>query len=126
MRDQSRTMCMLEHVRRHLGRTAELARKRPVCASAIAQDTAENLGAGSGPGDLVDLGLAVHGEEAHTQREGGRDVALLLDGVAEGNALGTGTGGKRHLDLGDGGAVEGRSEPREKLEDLRGRIAFTA
>ena len=42
---------------------------------------------GGHAGDLLDLGLAVHREEADAQLEGARDVALLLDGVAIGDAV---------------------------------------
>ena len=37
--------------------------------------------------DLLDLGLAVDREQAHAERIGARDVALLLDRVAEGDAV---------------------------------------
>ena len=46
------------------------------------------LAAGRRAGDLLDLGLAVDREEAHAERVGARDVALLLDRVAEGDAVG--------------------------------------
>ena len=42
----------------------------------------------SSAGDLLDLGLAVDREQADAQREGARNVALLLDGVAIGDAVG--------------------------------------
>ena len=97
---------MLEHVDRHLGHAAELARQRPFGAGAVAQDAAEHAARRSAgrstacaPGDLLDLGLAIDREEAHAELEGARDVALLLDRVAEGDAVGRRAGGERQLDL---------------------------
>ena len=94
------------------GIAAELARQRPFGAGAVEQEAAEHLGAGRGAGDLLDLGLAVDREQADAEREGARDVALLLDGVAEGDALGRGAGREHHLDLGDRGGVEAGAERR--------------
>ena len=105
---------MLEHVGRHLGHAAELARQRPFGAGAVAQDAAEHLGAGRGAGDLLDLGLAVDREEADAELEGARDVTLLLDRVAERDAVGRSAGRERHLDLGDRGGVEARAERGEQ------------
>jgi hypothetical protein len=56
--------------------------------------------------------------------EGANDVALLLDGVAEGDAVGRGAGGEHHLDLGDRGGVEAGAEPGEQLEHFRRRVGF--
>ena len=84
---EAEPMGVLQHVRGHLGLAAELARQRPFGAGAVAQDAAEHLRAGRGAGDLLDLGLAVDREQADAEREGARDVALLLDGVAEGDAV---------------------------------------
>jgi len=72
-----------------------------------AEDAAEDLRAGGGAGDLLDLLARVDGKEADAARVGCGDVALFLDGVAVGDAVGAGAGGKRHVDLGDAGAVEG-------------------
>ena len=55
---------------------------------------------------------------------GARDVALLLDGVAEGDAVGRGAGRERHLDLGDRGGVEARAERGEQRQHLRRRIGL--
>ena len=84
-------MGVLQHVRGHRGLAAELARQRPLRPDAVGEDAAEHLGAGRRAGDLLDLGLAVDREEAHAERIGARDVALLLDGVAVGDAVGRGS-----------------------------------
>ena len=55
---------------------------------------------------------------------GARDVAFLLDGVAEGNAVRRGAGGEHHLDLGDRGGVEAGAERGEELENFRRRIGL--
>src|SRR5690606_25784238 len=96
----------------------ELARKRPFGAVAGAQDAAEYLRAGRGAGDLVDLLGGIDGEEADAARKGGGNVALLLDRVAIGDAVGRGAGGERHVDLGDAGAIEARAELGEEPEHL--------
>ena len=80
------------------------------------------LRAGRGAADLLDLGLAVDREQADAEREGARDVALLLDGVAEGDAVGRGAGREHHLDLGDRGGVEAGAERGEERQQLRRRI----
>src|ERR1051325_1707978 len=76
---------------RHRRGAAELARQRPVGAGAGYQDAAEDARAGRGARQLFDLGLAVESEEAHAALIGEGNVALLLDRVAEGQALGRGT-----------------------------------
>ena len=116
-------MGVLEHVDGHLRRAAELPRQRPFGAGAVAQDAAEDLGvlgldAPGGARDLLDLGLAIDREQAHAELEGARDVALLLDRVAEGDAVGRGAGGEHHLDLGDRGGVEAGAEQRQRAQDL--------
>ena len=68
--------------------------------------------------------LAVDREEADAARESRGDVALFLDRVAVGDAVGRGAGGERHVDLGDRGAVEGRAELGEELQDLRRRVGL--
>ena len=80
------------------------------------------LRAGRGAGDLLDLGLAVDREQANAEREGARDVALLLDRVAEGDAVGRGAGREHHLDLGDRGGVEAGAERGEQRQHLRRRV----
>ena len=119
MGDKSERMRALEHARRHLRRAAELARQRPFRARAVAQDAAEHFRARRGAGDLLDLGLAIHGEEADAERVGARDVLFLLDRVAEADAVGRRAGGQRLLDLADRGGVEARAEPSKQIENLR-------
>ena len=89
----------LQHPRRHLGRAAELAGQRPFGARAVAQHAAEHLCARRRAGDLLDLGLAIDRKEAHAELVGARDVALLLDRVAEADAVGRRAGRERLLDL---------------------------
>ena len=96
------------------GLAAELARQRPFGADAVGQDAAEHACAGRGAGDLLDLRHAVDREEAHAERMGAGDVALLLDGVAVGDAVGRGAGRQHHLDLGDRGGVEAGAERGEQ------------
>ena len=55
---------------------------------------------------------------------GAGDVALLLDGVAEGDAVGRRTGIHRHLDFGNGRGVEGRAHRSEQAQDFRRRVCF--
>ena len=82
------------------------------------------VGRGSGTGDLLDLDLAIDRIEAHAELEGAHDVALLLDRVAEGDAVGRGAGGEHHLDLGDRGGVEAGAEQRQRAQDLGRRIGL--
>ena len=113
---------MLQHVGRHLRHAAELARQGPFGAGAVAQDAAEHLGALRHAGDLLDLGLAIDREEPHAELEGPGDVALLLDRVAEGDAVRRGAGRQHHLDLLDRGAVEARAEGCQQAQHLRRRV----
>ena len=62
-------MRVLQHVDRHRGLAAELARQRPFGADAVGEDAAEHARAGRGAGDLLDLGLAVDREEADAERD---------------------------------------------------------
>ena len=119
---QGRLKGMLQHVDRHGRLAAELARQRPFGADAVGQDAAEHAAAGRRPGDLLDLGLAVDRVEADAEREGARDIALLLDGVAIGDAVGRGAGGEHHLDLGDRGGVEAGAELGQQGQHLRRRV----
>jgi hypothetical protein len=82
------------------------------------------LRAGRGARDLVDFLFAIDREQAHAELEGARDVALLLDRVAEGDALGRGAGIERQLDLGDGGRVEARAQRGQQAQDLRRRVGL--
>ena len=113
---------MVEHVDRHLRIAAELPRQRPFRAGAAEQEAAEDLGAGRGAADLLDLGLAVDREQADAERIGARDVALLLDRVAEGDALGRGAGGEHHLDLGDRGGVEAGAKRDQQRQQFGRRV----
>ena len=119
MGDEPEPMGVLEHSSRHLRRAAELARQRPFGAGAVAQDAAEHLRARRGARDLLDFGLAIDREQAHAERVGARDVALLLDRVAVADAVGRRAGGHRLLDLGDRSGVEARAETSEQVEDFR-------
>ena len=80
-------MRVLQHVGRHGGLAAELARERPFGADAIGQNAAEHARAGRRARDLLDLGVAVDRIEAHAERMGARDVSLLLDRIAEADAV---------------------------------------
>ena len=117
-------MGVLQHVHRHRGLAAELARQRPFGARAVGQDAAEDAAAGRGAGDLLDLGLAVDREQPDAELIGARDVALLLDGVAVGDAVGRGAGRQHHLDLGDRGGVEAGAERGQQRQHLRRRIGL--
>ena len=122
--DETQAMGVFEHAARHVGRAAELAGQGPFGTRAVAQDAAEHLGAGSCTGDLLDLGLAVDGEERHAVGVGARDVALLLDGVAEGDAIRRRARCQHLLDLDHRGNVEAGAEPRQQIEDLGSRVGL--
>ena len=113
---------VLEHVGRHGRLAAELARQRPFRPDAVGQDAAEHARAGRGARDLLDLGDAVDREEPHAERIGARDVALLLDRVAVGDAVGRAAGRQHHLDLGDRGGVEAGAERGQQRQHLRRRV----
>ena len=113
-----------EHAARHLGHAAELARQRPFGTLASAQDAAEHLGPRRHAGDFLDLGFAIHREQADAEREGTRDVPLLLDGVAERDAVGRGAGGQHLLDLDHRGGVEAGAEPGQQVQHFRGRVGL--
>ena len=118
------TLGEVEHLDRHLGVAAELPRQRPFGAGAVVQDAAEHLRAGGGTGDLLDLGGAVDREQANAEREGARDVALLLDRIAIGDAVRRRTRSQRHLDLGDGGGVEAGAHRGEQVQHFRRGIGL--
>ncbi len=113
-----------QHVDGHGGRAAELARQRPFGAFARGQDAAEDAGAGGGAGDLFDFLDAVDGEERDAELMGAGNVALLLDGVAVGDAVRRRAGVQRHLDLGDRSGVEGGAEAFEQAQDFRRRVGL--
>ena len=121
---QAQTLGEVEHVDRHLRVAAELARQRPLGAGAIIEDAAEHLRAGSGAGDLLDLGGAVDREQANPERERARDVALLLDRVAIGDAVRRRTGGQRHFDFGDRRGVEAGAERGQQRQHFRRRVGL--
>ena len=77
---------MLENVGGELGGTARL-RDSGQSAPCPYKDAAEDLRARRRPRNLVDLGLGVDGEQPDAELMGARDVTLLLDGVAVGNAV---------------------------------------
>ena len=124
MRLQPELEGVLQHVHGHGRLAAELARQRPFRPDAVGQDAAEHPGAGRRAGDLLDLGLAVDRVEADAEREGARDVALLLDRVAVGDAVGRGAGREHHLDLGDRGGVEAGAELGQQRQHLRRRVGL--
>ena len=87
-------------------------------------DAADHPAAGRGARDLLHLGLAIHGEQRDAEREGGGDLALFLDGVAVGDAVGRGAGGERVMRLGERGHVEAAAQAGKQLEDFRRRIGL--
>src|SRR5215510_7385338 len=97
---------VLQHVDGHGWLAAELAGEGPFCPDAVGEDAAEHATAGRGPGDLLDLSLAVDRIEAHAKRVRAGDVALLLDGVAIRDAIRRGAGREHHLDFGDRSSIE--------------------
>src|SRR6185437_6668008 len=52
------------------------------------------------------------------------DVALLLDGVAEGDALGRHAAAEAELDLAAARHVEARAEPAQEIDDLASRVGL--
>jgi len=100
---------------------AELARQRPLGAGASVS-TRRTPARRGGARHLLHLLDRVHREHADAELVGARDVALLLDRVAEGDAVGGGAGGQGHLDLGDGSRVEARAHRGEQREDLGRRV----
>jgi hypothetical protein len=84
------------------------------------------FGAGRGAGDLLDLGLAIDREQPHAEREGARDVALLLDRVAVGDALGVAPAASA-ISISATEAVS-KQEPSEARSDSTSGagLAFTA
>ncbi len=117
-------MGAVEHVDRHFGGAAEFARQGPVGAVAVGQDAAEDTGARGGPGDLLDFLDRVDGIERDAEVMGARDITLLLDRVAERNAVGRSAGGERHFDFGHRSRVEARAESGEQRQHFGRRIGF--
>jgi hypothetical protein len=115
---------VLEHIGRHGRFAAEFARQWPFRPDAVGDDAAKHPRAGRGAGDFVHLGGAVDGVKAHAERIGARHIALLLDGVAEGDAVGGGAGREHHLDLGDRGGIEARPQRGKQRKHLGCRIGL--
>ncbi len=109
---------------RHVAAAAELARQRPVGAGAIDQDAAEHGSARGGRRELVELGLAVEGEQPDAAPIGIGDVALLLDGVAVGDARRLDAGGEAEIDLARARDVEIGAEARQPLDQLGRRVGL--
>ena len=124
MRGEAGFMGALQDIGGEFGLAAELARQRPFGAGAVAMNTADHAGPGGGAGDLVDLRLAVHRKQRDAELEGGGDLALLLDRVAVGDAVGGAAGGEHRFSLLHRGHVEGRAEPVQQAQDLPMRIGF--
>ena len=112
-------MRMLQHARCHLDLAAELAGQWPFGVLAIAEDAAEHARAGGHAGDLLDLSFAIDRKKGDALVESLGDVTLLLDGVAEGNAIRRGTCSQHHFDLANRGTIEAGAELRQHFEDLR-------
>ena len=115
---------VLEHVDRHGRLAAELARQRPFRPDAVGEDAAEHAAARRRAGDLLDLGLAIDREEAHAERIGARDVALLLDRVAVGDAVGAWRRPRAPSRSRDRGGVEAGAEPGQQRQHLRRRVGL--
>ena len=81
---------------------------------------------GAARGDLLQLGLAVEGEQAHAQGEGPGDVGLLLDRVAIGDPVGRRAGGQRHLDLGRARDIERGAHAASRDRISGAGLALTA
>ena len=124
VRDEAAPVRQFQDVGGVVRLAAELARQRPFRAGAVAMDAADHAAAGSGARDLLDLGLAVDCEQRHAQPEGAGDLALLLDRVAVGDALGGAAGSEHHLGLAHRGDVEAGAELGQELEDLRRRVGL--
>ena len=114
----------VEYLDRHLRVAAELARQRPFGAGAVIEDAAEHPRAGGGTRNLLDFGGAVDREQANAEREGACDVALLLDRVAIGDAVGRRACGQRHLDFRHGGGIEAGAERSQQRQHFGRRICL--
>jgi len=123
-RSQACGLRRFQHFDRHRRLAAELARQRPLRAGAVGEDAAEHADARRRTRDLLDLGLAIDREQADAEFIGAGDVALLLDGVAIGDAVGRGAGGQHQLDLGDRGGIEAGAQPGQERQHLRRRIGL--
>ena len=121
---QAKTLGEVQHVDSHLRIATEFARQRPLGAGAVVEDTAEHAGAGRGTRDLLHLCGAVDREQADAERMRPRDIALLLDGVAERDAVRGCAGIQRHLDFLHRRAVEARAHGGEQRQHFRRRVGL--
>ncbi len=121
---ETELMRVNQNVDSHLRYAAELARQRPFRTFAIRQNAAEHARAGSCTGNLLNFLMAVHGEEIDAERMGARNIAFLLDGVAEGDTVGSRTRIERHLDFSHGGAIEVGAERSKQLQDFGSRVCL--
>ena len=109
------------------GDAAELSAERPFGAGAVGQDAAEDARAGRGAGDLLHLLDAVDGEERHAERVRAGNVALLLDGVAVGDAARRRRRSPSTISI-SGTEAASKEEPSEarRLRTSGAGLAFTA
>jgi hypothetical protein len=119
---QAKTMGGFEHIGGHFGHATEFARQGPFCPRTVAQDAAEHFGTGGNAGDFFDLGHAINRKQFDAHFKSTRDIAFFLDGIAVGDAVGSGTGGQHHFHFLNGSRVEARAHPRQQTQDLGSRI----
>ena len=115
---------MLEHVGCHGRLAAELTRQRPFRAHAVGEDAAEDAASRCGARDFLDFGLAIDREKADAERVGARDVTLLLDRVAVGDAVRRRARREHEFDLRHRSGVEARTESGQERQHLRRRIGL--
>ena len=111
-----------QQVDREVGGAPELAGERPGRTEPVAEDPAERRGTGRRLDELVELGLGVEREAADPQAVRLRDVALLLDGVAEAELVGRRSGSEALVDLADGRHVEARTLVHQQLQHVGVRV----
>ena len=115
---------MGEDFGRHFGFAAEFAAQRPFGTGTIAQDAAEHARSRGRACNLFGFFEGIDGEQAHTQRKRGFDVALFLDGGAVGDAVCRCAGGQRHADFLHGCAVKRRPHRCQQAKHLRLRVGL--
>src|SRR5207248_4201024 len=86
------------------------------------QDAAEHPGAWSLAGELVELRLAVEGEQPDAALIGESDVALFLYCIAEGEPVGRCAVREAQRDLRRARDIEPRSLAGQHRDDLRRRV----
>ena len=121
---EAKRLRVAKHVDRHRRHAAELARQRPLGALAVGQDAAEHARAGGDAGDLLDLLDAVDREQPDAEIIGAQDVALLLDGVAEGDAVSGSPPRRAPSRLRQRTRCRRTSPSSEQAQDLRRRVRF--